>query len=795
MPPSTIWRACDAALRVAATDPTIDWGTMMAFRTLRRLMATVCLLAAASLAEAPFSPALAQTAGVIREVVVIGNRRIEPATVASYLAVGVGDVADDAALNASVRRLFDTGLFSDASVAFDGGQLIVRVAENPTINRVAVEGNRSIDDEAILGNVSSQSRRAFTRSRAEADAQVITDLYRRAGRYGTRVEPVIINLPDNRVDLVFEVTESRVTGVNAINFIGNEVFSDRRLRRVIETSESGIFSFALTSDIYDPDRLEFDRELLRRFYLQRGYADFTVLSAVAELAPDGRGFFITFTVSEGPQYTFGEQTVNVTAPGLAAEDFEGLIIGRSGDTYDATLVERSIERMIFAAGVQGFAFVDVRPRAIRDPGNQVIDIVYDVFEGQRIFVERIDIEGNTRTLDRVIRRQFDIVEGDAFNTREIDNARRRIRALGYFSEVQVATERGSTDDRANVRVTVEETSTGSLTFGIGFSSADGPVGEVSLTERNFLGRGQFLRGRLVVAGERQVADFTFREPAFLDRNLEAGFNIYYIQDDRSDESSFEETNIGFVPSVAFPVSEFGRLTLSYRVSSDEIRDVRSNASPLIARDAGTALTSSVGYTYVYDQRNDPLEPTAGFIGEFGQEVAGLGGDTQYVRTTARVRGYRALFDEDVIGSVTLEAGNITSFDEDIRITDRFFLGGDRFRGFQFGGLGPRDRRTDDSLGGNNYAVARTEVSFPIGLPESFGVSGGVFADVGTLWGLDTTSFGGSTVDDSAKLRASVGVSVFIDSAFGPLRINLAYPIVEEDGDEREIFRLTAGTRF
>ena len=754
-----------------------------------------CGVAPFGLAVSLPGAALAQSAGVVREVVVIGNRRIEPATIASYLTIGVGEQADDAALNASVRRLFDTGLFSDASVALEGGQLIVRVTENPTINRVAIEGNRSIEDDLILGNLSSQSRRAFTRSRAEADAQVITDLYRRSGRYGTRVEPVVIALPDNRVDLVFEVSESSVTGVNAINFIGNEVYSDRRLRGVVQTTESGLLSFILTSDIYDPDRLEFDRELLRRFYLERGYADFTVLSAVAELAPDGEGFFITFTVSEGPRYNFGTQTVNVTAAGLDPADFEARIVGREGDVYDATQVERTIERMIFTAGVQGFAFVDVRPRAIRNAETQTIDIVYDVVEGQRIYVERIEIEGNTRTLDRVIRRQFDIVEGDAFNSREVDKARRRIRGLGYFSDVQVATERGASDDRANIRVTVEEQSTGSLTFGIGFSSADGPVGEVAITERNFLGRGQFLRARLVAAGERQVADFTFREPAFLDRNLEAGFNIYYIQDDRSDTSSFEETNIGFVPSLGFPLSEFGRLRLSYRVSSDEIRDVRSNASPLIAADAGTALTSSIGYTYSYDQRNDPLEPTGGYIGEFGQELAGLGGDTQYIRTTASLRAYRALFDEDVIGSVTVEAGNITTFDEDIRITDRFFLGGDRFRGFESGGLGPRDLRTDDALGGNNYAVVRTEVSFPLGLPESFGISGGVFADVGTLWGLDRTSAGGASVDDSAKLRASVGVSVFIDSAFGPIRVNFAYPVVEEDGDVRELFRLTAGTRF
>ena len=737
----------------------------------------------------------AQSGGVVRQVLVIGNRRIEPATVISYLTLGVGDPITDAALNESVRRLFETGLFSDAAISVDAGQLVVRVAENPTINRIAFEGNSALSDDALLPNISSRPRRAFTRSRAEADVQVLTELYRRAGRYGTTIEPVIIEQPDNRVDLVFEIDESAVTGVNAISFIGNEVFSDRRLRKVIDTTESGIFSFALTSDIYDPDKLEFDKELLRRFYLSRGYADFTVQSAVAELAPDREGFFITFTISEGPLYSFGEQSVVTNAPGLDPAEFEALIVGAPGEQYDADIIERNIQRMIFLAGQRGFAFVDVRPRAVRDPEALTVGIVYELVEGARVYVERIDIEGNTRTLDRVIRRQFDIVEGDAFNSRDIEKARNKIRALGFFSKVDVATERGASDDRASVKVTVEEQSTGSLTFGLGFSTADGPVGEISITERNFLGRGQFVRTRLVVAGERQVVDFTFREPAFLDRDLEAGFNIYLRQQDRKSESSFKETNIGFVPSVAFPVSEFGRLSLNYRVSSDEIRDVDSAASELIKVDEGTAFTSSVGYSYSYDVRNDPLEPTAGFIASFGQDFAGVGGDSQYVRSVASVRGYRSLFSEDVVGSMTLAAGNITTFSDDLRITDRFFLGGDDFRGFARDGIGPRDLKTDDALGGNNYVVLRSEVTFPLGLPDSFGITGGVFADVGTLWDLDRVSAGRTTVDDGANLRASAGVSLFWDSGFGPLRINLATPLVKEDGDDTEFFRLTAGTRF
>jgi outer membrane protein insertion porin family len=763
---------------------------------LRRTTAlTLTLVAAAAGAVPALAPAPAIAQAVLRDVVVVGNRRVEPATIASYLTIAPGDRIDDAALNASVRRLFETGLFSDAAIDVDGSTLVVRVTENPTINRIAFEGNDALTDEDLLQNIQSRPRRAFTRSRAEADAQILSDIYRQTGRYGTTVEPVIIEQADNRVDLVFEIEESGVTGVNSIAFIGNDIFSDRRLRQVIETSESGWLDFLISSDIYDPDRLEFDRELLRRFYLSRGYADFTVLSAVAELAPDREGFFITFSVSEGEQYRFGEQTVQTTAPGLDPAEFEALIDGAPGDTYDADVIENNIDRMIFLAGQRGFAFVDVRPRAQRNPETLTIDIVYELVEGARVYVERIDIEGNTRTLDRVIRRQFDIVEGDAFNSREIEKARNRIRRLGYFSKVDVATQPGSSDDRANIRVEVEEQPTGSLTFGIGFSSSDGPVGEVSISERNFLGRGQFVRARLTVAGEQQVADFTFREPAFLDRDLGVGLNLYYRQEDRTDESSFEETNYGFRPTVDFPLSENGRLELNYRISSDEIRDVSRDASPFIKADEGEAITSSLGYVYTYDVRNDPFDTTRGFVLSFGQDFAGIGGDTQYVRTKGSARAYTSFLHEDVVGSVTAEAGNITTFGDDIRVTDRFFLGGDSFRGFEFGGLGPRDRTTDDALGGNNYAVLRTEVTFPVGLPDDYGISGGVFGDVGTLWSLDDNSVGGVTVNDDPELRASVGVSLFWDSGFGPLRVNLAYPVVKESGDEDEIFRLTAGTRF
>ena len=762
-------------------------------RHAHRLRAALLLMLLA-LGGAGAPPVAAQTRPTVEDVLVLGNRRIDSATVEAYLALGPGDPVTPEALNASVRRLFETGLFRDAEIAVDGRTLVVRVDENPTINRIAFEGNDLLEDEQLLAAITSRPRRAFTRSRVESDAQILGDIYRQTGRYATEIEPVVIELPENRVDLVFEIDEGAVTGVDSISFVGNRAFSDGRLRDVIETTETGIFGFLLTSDIYDPDRLEFDRELLRRFYLSRGYADFTVLSAVAELAPDREGFLITFTVEEGEVYEFAEQSVRVNAPGLEPEMFEPLIEGAPGDTYDADVVENNINRMIFEAGQEGFAFIDVRPRAIRDPEANTIGVVYELVEGPRVFVERIEIEGNDRTLDRVIRRQFALAEGDAFNSRAIRDAEQRIRALGFFSSVEVATDRVS-EDRAVVTVDVEEQSTGSLTFGAGFSTDQGVLGEVNITERNFLGRGQLVRARVLVAGDQQVFDFAFREPAFLDRPLSAGFNLFYRLEDRQDESSFDETNIGFVPTVGFPLSENGRLELTYEISSDEIRDVAEDASPLIKADAGTQITSLVGYTFTYDRRNDPFDTTGGYLLEVGQDFAGLGGDAQYIRTRGRGRVFQGFFDDDVVTSLEVEGGYIQSFGEDVRITDRFFIGGDTLRGFAQGGVGPRDQVTDDALGGNAFAVARAEVSFPVGLPEDFGVFGGVFTDLGSLWTLDETDAGAYQIDDGFALRGSAGVSVFWDSAFGPLRVNLAYPYLSEDGDDEQIFRLTAGTRF
>jgi outer membrane protein insertion porin family len=730
-------------------------------------------------------------------VIIRGNRRIEVETILSYMQLPSDRAITAEDLNIAVRRLFDTGLFRDVQVTPSEGQVIVEVDENPSISVIAFEGNDILADEDLQQIIQLRPRLPFTRSGAEADAQAIIEVYRRTGRYGAQVEPVIIERSENRVDLVFEINEGEVTGVNSIDFVGNELFSDRKLRGVIDTSESGFLDFLVSTDVYDPDRLELDKELLRQYYLARGYADFTVLSATAELAPDREGFFITFTVEEGEKYTFGPMDVLVSARGLDQEEFTALLPDDlEGDTYDASEVEDIANDLSDLAGQRGFAFVQVRPQADKNTEDRIVSITFELAEGSRIFVERVDIEGNTQTLDRVIRREISLIEGDAFDTRKIRLSRSDIRGLRYFKSVEIDTEPGSADDRAVLKVKVQEQSTGSLSLGFGFSTSAGPIGNVAITERNFLGRGQVVNIQITATGDTQVYDLSFTEPRFLDRELLVSSRFFFIQDDRSDTSSFNVNSAGFSPQFGFPLSDDLDVLLNYKFLSDDL-NVDSDASPAIQTDDGSRITSSVGYLLRFDQRNDPLEPTGGYLTTFDQQIAGLGGSSRFVKSRGLFKIWHGLFSDQVIASLELESGALFTFGKDSRITERYFLGGDSFRGFADEGLGPRDLDADDedALGGNYYGVARFEVSFPIGLPEDLGVFGGAFLDAGTLFNLDDTSFVGASINDSAQFRASVGALLFLDTPLGPLQLSLGFPLVDKSFDETEVFRLSLGTRF
>ncbi len=739
--------------------------------------------------------------GVIRDIMIAGNQRIEPATILSFMSVKSGQPATPAQINASLKALFETGLFRDARIDRRGSVLVITVDENPVVNQIAFEGNDRIPDEALRGGVTNRERRVFTRAKAESDAEGILDAYRRSGRYGASVVPKIIELPQNRVDLVYEIEEGPLTGVDSIRFIGNKVFSDFRLRRQITTDESSFFNFLSSTDTYDPDRLELDQQQLREFYLSNGYVDFEVLSAVAELSPDRTGFLITITVDEGERFRFGELDVVSKTDGVDVEELRSLIQARKGDVYDIRDVEETITDMTFRLGENGFAFTQINPVPLKDDENKTVGITFEIQEGERVFVERIDITGNSRTLDRVIRRQFELAEGDAFNALQLRRSRSKIRGLGFFSGVDVQTSRGSTPDRIIVDAEVTEQSTGQLSFGLGFSTSENVSGEVTIIERNLLGRGQALRLRARVSSRTALYDLSFTEPSFLDRDLSVGFDLFRRETDNQNTSSFDVVNTGFQPRISFPLGRHSRLTPRYRISQDEIRDVPDSASPLIQADIGSELTSSLGYEFVYDRRDDVTQPREGYVVRLEQDIAGLGGDARYVRTEASVKGYTTVLNDDVVASLELAGGGIFSFGGfDLRASDRFFLGGDSFRGFETAGIGPRDEQTDDTLGGNYFGVARAEVTFPLGLPEEFGLAGGVFADVGTVFGLDETTYTDSsgtlvTVNDDAEIRASVGGTIFWTSPFGPVRLNFATPILEEDNDDDEFFRFTAGTRF
>lgn len=730
--------------------------------------------------------------GIIERIRIEGTQRIETETVRSYLNVNPGDSFDPINLDQALKGIFATGLFADVTLARQGGTLIVRVVENPIINRIAFEGNQRIDDETLETEIELRSRVVFTRTKVQNDVQTLVEVYRRAGRFGATVEPKVIKLEQNRVDLVFEINEGPKTGIDSISFIGNKVFSDGTLRDEITTIETAFWRFLVSTDTYDPDRLSFDRELLRRFYLSEGYADFRVLSAVAELTPDREGFIITFTVDEGERYKFGTIDITSTLRNLDPETLRGDLETDEGDWYDASEIEDSIDNLTERLSNLGYAFVDIRPRTDRDRENLIVDLVYDIQEGPKVFVERIDIQGNVRTLDRVIRREFRLAEGDAFNSAKLRRSRQRIQNLGFFETVEVNNEQGSTADKTVITVDVEEQSTGDLTFGAGFSSTGGVLGNVGLRERNLLGRGQDLRLNFSISTETSQLNLSFTEPYFLNRNLSAGFDAFRITTEQ-DESSFDEERIGGSLRAGFDLTENTRQVWRYTLQREVISGVDDGASLVIQDDEGDRLISSISQQTTYDTRDSRFDAHEGMVLSLTTEFAGLGADVRFIKNTLG-GGYYLPITENVTASVRAEVGQVTGLGQETRVGDRFFVSADSLRGFKFAGVGPRDRDTDDALGGKQFYTSTAELSFPLGLPEEFQIRGRVFTDVGAAWGVDEVPTG-VTVLDSKSPRLASGAGISWISPLGPVLIDLGFALVEEDFDETEVLRFSFGTRF
>jgi outer membrane protein insertion porin family len=756
----------------------------------------VCVAIAGTLGVAapPTRESFAQvpSGGTIAEIRIEGTQRVEPETVRSYMQVQPGDPFDSDRVDQSLKSLFATGLFADVTLRREGDALIVRVVENPIINRIAFEGNHKLSDETLTQEVQLKPRTVYTRTKVQSDVKRILDLYRRSSRFAATVEPKLIPLEQNRVDLVFEIDEGDTTGIRSINFVGNRQFTPGRLREVIQTKESRWYRLFSSDDNYDPDRLTYDRDLLRKFYLSEGYADFRVVSAVAELTPQRDGFFVTFTVEEGERYRFGKIDLTNAIKDVPTEDLRPLITVQEGDWYNADQVDKTINALTDALGNRGYAFIEIQPRVKRNAEGKTIDVTFDVKEGPRVYVERIDITGNVRTLDKVIRREFRLVEGDAFNTSKLRRSEQRIKNLGFFKKTDVTTNPGSAPDKTVIGVNVEEQSTGEFSVGVGFSTTDGILGDVNIRERNFLGRGQDLRIGTTIAQLTKQVDLSFTEPYFLDRNLAAGFDIFAINQDNQLFAQFNQVTYGGSLRVGYQITEALRQTLKYTIRQDTINDVQPTASSFIQLEAGTRLTSAIGQVLLYDKRDNRLDPTSGYFAQLSTDFAGIATGVQYYRAVVNAGYYFPLAPEYVL-SFTTESGYIHAWGGDIvRIEDRFFIGGDNLRGFQVGGVGPHDSVTTDSLGGNMYYTGSVSLSFPLGLPQEFGLGGRVFSDFGSLFGLDQT---GPTIFQSHLLRISAGVGVSWKSPLGPIRLDIAEPVQKAQFDRRQLFFVNFGTRF
>lgn len=738
---------------------------------------------------------------IINSFEVEGNRRIETSTIIARTGIEPGQTVTAGELNDAFQRLLDSGVFETVELTPRGNTLVIEVQEYPTINQISVEGNRRVKDDVLLEAISSEPRRVFTPQVAEADADLIAQIYSAQGRVSATVIPRIIRRSDNRVDLVFEVSEGTTIEVERVSFVGNRAFTDRRLRRVLESKQANILRTFIRSDTFIADRIEFDKQVIRDFYLSRGYVDFRVNSTNVEFTQERDAFFLVMNITEGQKFSFGNITTVSEIPGVNAAEYQAALKIKPGVTYTPSLVENSIARQERLGLKQGVDFLRVEPRVTRNARELTLDVEFVLTRGPRIFVERIDIEGNTTTLDRVIRRQFDTVEGDPFNPREIRQAAERIRALGFFANAEVEPREGSTPSQVIVDVDVEEQPTGSLSLGGSFSASDGFGIAVGLTETNFLGRGQTLGLNLSTAQDSEQYSLNFTEPFLLGRRLQFDVGLG-LATTNSSFASFDTDSLFFRPQLSYAIGELSSLRLRYEWDRSEMTQQDDEVNGVVVASEiaqGKRTTSALGVSYVYDSRRGGLNPNAGVLFEVGVDAAGLGGDNEFFQTTARAIAQTRVLSEEVVLRASFELGALHWTGDDFsRTVDRFVLGPSTFRGFEPAGLGPRDLSNgqDDAIGGNYYWVARFESDFPLGLPEELGLRGGVFYDVGNLYNLDDVNTAGADiVGEDGSVRHVVGVSVLWTTPFGPLRFNFSKAIVKEDFDQEQNFDLTIQARF
>ncbi len=793
--------------------------------------------------------------GIVRAVIVRGTERLEPETVRSYLNLAVGDRYDRDRADQAVKALYASELFSDATIRDDNGTLTVEVKENPVINRIVIEGAKRVKEDKIREEIRLAPRQIFTRSKARADVGRILELYRRSGRFAASVEPKIIQLEQNRVDVVFEMQEGPKSKVRQINILGNHKFSEGEIRGAMATRQSRPWRFFTSNDTYDPDRLAYDQQKLRQFYLTHGYADFRVVSQVAELTPDKKDFIVTYVLDEGERYKFGKVDLESQIRDIKPKEFRSLIPIKTGDWYDAQKIENTVESLTETAGLLGYAFADVRPNFDRDKEKHEMNVTFAIGEAPRVYVERVQINGNTTTLDTVIRREFRLAEGDAFNSIRVKRSSDRLKGLGYFQEkLEIEQKQGSAPDKVILETNVQEKPTGELQVSAGFSSLERFILSLSVRQRNFRGRGQELRASANVSSFSKSIEAGFTEPYLFGRNLALGFDVFRrdfrsfrFTSNNTRDTTYTQVSTGFQIRTGFSITEFWAASLRYGLSFENISLDQTTfytnglCDPLLAGrylcDAvGKRTISSIGYSVIFNNTNNNLRPSSGQRFSFSQDLAGLPVGVKYLKTRANYDWYHALFGSGFILNVGGEAGYIAGYGgQDVLLTDRFFLGQPQMRGFNIRGLGPRvlrkpldangaivqDRRqqSDDSLGGKAYYLARIEVQIPLGASGAeLGLRPSIFTDVGALWNVKTpvlTCLNGPTttltgclpyngssngfveqfLGNTPKPRLSVGVGVNWNSPFGPFRFDLAKALLKQPGDDVQLFQFNVGTQF
>lgn len=755
---------------------------------------TSMLVAGAALAASVAASASAY-AEEVRKVTIEGNKRVEDTAVLSYINLETGDDYNPSQSSTIIKNLYNTGLFNNVEITFRNGELKVEVEENPLVNKVVFEGNEEVVDERFREVLRLKPRSVYTPSKVQKDVQAILSYYRQKGFFLTKVTPQLIKREQNRVDVIFEIDEGQETEIKAINFVGNERFSDNELKSLLRTKESRWWRLWGSTDLYDPDLVEIDKELLRRHYIKAGFADFNVVSAVAELTREKDGFFITFTIHEGPSYDFGQIDVRLDAidEDLDRDDIMSTLEVKDGNVYNGSLVENDIEKLTTYLGNKGFAFLDVRPRFRQDEAARIVDVTYDIVPGPRVYVNRINITGNDRTRDYVIRREMRFSEGDAFSANKLTRSKDRVNFLGYFEDVSLRHAETGIPDKVDINVEVKEQSTGEFNIGAGFSSYDGALASAEVKETNFLGKGQELNFAMSLSGRRQDFNFGFTEPYFLNKELSAGIDVFNEERDFQDESSFDTKRIGTSLRFGFPLTEYARNFVTVGYKQTDITDIADTASQFIQDEEGEKSSAFIINTLRYDTRDSRLTPTKGYKAEAMVEYSGFGTDIEYVR--GKIGGsWHKEVRPDWIFTVAGEVGALWDINNDVPVYEMFQTGGNNgLRGFDFSGIGPRDLTNDDALGGKYIATNTLELSFPLGTQlKEMGINGLAFVDGGIV-----TEFREDhpNVVDSKIYRASMGLGAYWRSPLGPLRFEFALPISDAEEDKTKVFSFNFGTRF